>query len=76
MAVQVTVDFTDAQWALIQAHFTNVIVGEDGYSVHQDITEEELSAKIYKWVRREVEVCIEENAISEARDLIEDCFNV
>jgi len=76
MAVQVIVDFTDAQWALVQAHFPNTKPDEGGRAVHQDITEEELSAKIYNWVRREVEVCIEENAILEARGLLEDCFNV
>jgi len=76
MTVQVIVDFTDAQWALVQAHFPNTKSDDGGRTVHHDITEEELSSRVFNWIKAEVEGCIEENAISEAMGLIENCFNV
>jgi len=76
MAVDITITFTDAQWALVQAHFTNVIEQEDGFPVHRDITKEELKVKIFNWVKREVEVCIEETAVADARDTVATCFEV
>tara|TARA_Y100000296_G_C5095246_1_gene216997 strand:+ start:356 stop:586 length:231 start_codon:yes stop_codon:yes gene_type:complete len=76
MAVQVTLEFTDAQWALVQAHFPNTKPDDGGRAVHHDITEEELNSRVFKWVQREVESCMEESAVADARKLLENCFNV
>jgi len=76
MTVQVTVEFTDAQWVLVQSHFINQVLNEVEMPVHRDITEEELSAKMFNWVKCEVEVCIEANAIAEAKQSMVECFEV
>jgi len=76
MAVHITVEFTDAQWALVQAHFQNTKLDEGGTPIHHDITEEELSNKVFHWVRTQVRVCMEANAVSEAKNTMAECFEV
>jgi hypothetical protein len=55
MAVQVTLDFTDPQWALMQEHFClpNVL----GESQHIT-TIEELKSKLEIFVKHRVERCL------------------
>ena len=51
MAVTVTIEFTDAQWALIEKYYPHV--GADG-STFQAITADELKQELFNIVQAEV----------------------
>jgi len=76
MAVQITVEFTDAQWELIQAHLPHWEYTEGGQRFHKAITEEELSVWLLASIKAEVEVCIKRTNIAAVTLATEDCFDV
>ena len=70
MAVQITLDFTDAQWELVKEHF---VVGSDkGSGQPIFATPETLKEKLEKMVRAEVTNSIKHKAAREQ----EDAFDV
>ena len=70
MAVQITLDFTDAQWELVKEHF--VVGSEKGSGLPIFATPETLKEKLEKIVRSEVISSIKHRAAREQ----EDAFDV
>ena len=75
MAVQITVEFTDAQWALVQAHFPHTESRGGGREVYYDITEEELSNLIFTWIKADVVRDVEVEAKIQAIESVANCFD-
>jgi len=76
MAVQVALEFTDAQWALVQDHYSIVELNELNRPEKVAITVDSLKGWLTKIVRMEIETCIQQAAREEADKTTEDCFNV
>tara|TARA_B000000460_G_C21476172_1_gene374826 strand:- start:505 stop:738 length:234 start_codon:yes stop_codon:yes gene_type:complete len=77
MSVTIEVEFTDAQWALVQAHYPNDVSDPDsGIRKHRDITNDELKAIMFDRVKAEVAECLRNAARAEADVTIENCFDV
>ena len=74
--MKIEVEFTDAQWALIQAHYPNYVENEAGVLVHQDITAELLKDKLFDNIKLEVSECVMNTARKEAAQQLENCFDV
>ena len=62
--------------AIYYSHFPNTKPDEGGNAVHHDITEDELSSRVFAWIKSEVELCIEETAVADARESVAACFEV
>ena len=76
MAVQVTLEFTDAQWALVQAHYTLYELNEVNADEKVDVTVDSLSSWLVKLVKYEVQTCVQRAARAEADKTTQDCFDV
>jgi len=76
MSVQVTVEFTDAQWALVQDHYSIFEINEVNQEERVSVTVDSLSRWLTKVVRIEIEDCVKRSAREEADKITEDCFNV
>ncbi len=76
MAKIISIEFTDAQWKLIEEHFPNYENDENGNPHHKDITEDELKNVIIEKIRFDVEACIKDTAIRTATASVESCFDV
>ena len=58
MAVNITIEFTDEQWALVEEHFPNY--DADGQFVA--ITAEQLQTNIFRDIKREIEIVVADKA--------------
>ena len=77
MSVTVSIEFSDEQWKLIEAHYPNDITDPDsGIRSHRDITNNELKAIIFDRIKAEVASCLRNSAIAEADKNLENCFDV
>ena len=76
MAVQVTVELTDAQWALVQDHYSIFEINEVNQEEKVAVTVDSLGRWLAKLIRLEVETCMKRAAREEADKTTEDCFNV
>ena len=54
MAVNITIEFTDEQWALVEEHFPNY--DADGQFVA--ITAEQLQTNLFRDIKREIEIVV------------------
>ena len=73
MAVQIIVEFTDAQWELVLEHYPMYIVDELGST---DVTQEKVAADLFKKVQDEVVNCVRDNAMRNVIEEANNCFNV
>jgi len=76
MGVQVTVEFTDAQWALMQDHYSIFEINEVNQEAKVAVTVDSLRRWLIKLVRLEIEDCVKRSAREEADKITDDCFNV
>ena len=76
MAVQVTLEFTDAQWALVQDHYAIFELNEVNQEEKVVVTVDSLGRWLTKLVRLEIEGCIKRAARAEADKTSQDCFDV
>jgi len=76
MAVQVTLEFTDAQWALVQEHYSIVGLNELNRPEKVAVTIDSLGEWLTKIVQVEIETCIRQVARDEADKTTENSFNV
>jgi len=76
MAVQITVEFTDAQWALVQLYFPHTESHESGKEVYYNITEEELTNLIFTWIKTDVVRGVEATAKIQAVESVTNCFDI
>ena len=58
MAVNITIEFTDEQWALVEEHFPNY--DADGQFVA--ITAEQLQTNLFRGIKREIESVVADKA--------------
>ena len=58
MAVNITIEFTDEQWALVEEHFPNY--DADGQFVA--ITAEQLQTNLFRDIKREIEIVVADKA--------------
>ena len=80
MAVQVTLEFTDAQWALVQEHYpyyapryvSDVFTGVE----RETVTETTLAASLYTQIQESVISCVKEAAKEAAVQNQEHLFDV
>ena len=80
MAVQITVEFTDAQWALVQEHYLYYApqyIDDEFTGVEREtVTQETLAAFLYAQVQDAVISCVQEAARETAVQNQEDLFDV
>ena len=76
MAVQITVEFTDAQWDLVLEHYPMYIVDELGRSRPTDVTQEKVAADLFNKVQYEVVNCVRDNVMRNVIEVANNCFNV
>jgi len=76
MSVQVTVEFTDAQWVLVQNHYSIFEINEVNQEERVSVTVDSLNRWLTKLVRLEIEDCMKRSARQEADKTTQDCFNV
>ena len=80
MAVTISIEFTDEQWALVNKHYPNFVANDAGALVHQDITAEVLKGRLFESIKAEVSECLMNTAKSEAANSaatsLENCFDV
>jgi len=77
MSVTVSIEFSDEQWKLIEAHYPNDISDPDsGIRKHRDITQDELKVIMFDRVKAEVAECLRNAARVEADVKLENCFDV
>lgn len=76
MATTISIEFTDAQWALIQEHYPNNVEDEGGKVSHQAITEDELKIVMFQRVQEDVVRCVKNNAAQAAIQAVASCFEV
>ena len=62
MAVSITIDFTDEQWALVESHYPSY----DETGKHKKITLEQLTNSVFATIRSEVTSEIARKAASAA----------
>ena len=73
MAVQVTIEFTDAQWELIKA---NLLLPNEYNDLAPIETEEEFISGVQKFVANSVQGAITTASINTAAQQAQDAFNV
>ena len=65
MAVQVTLEFTDAQWALVQEHYPHTSLGRDEVV---PITSDSFATSLLNIVERLMVKCLKEELGTQAAD--------
>lgn len=76
MATTISIEFTDAQWTLVEEHYPNNVEDEGGNVTHKAITKEELAAALLNMVRQDIINCVRNSAVKTATASVESCFDV
>jgi len=76
MAVQITVEFTDAQWDLVLEHYPMNIFDDLGRTRPTDVTKENVAVDLFNKVQYEVVNCVRDKTMRNVIDGANNCFNV